>query len=402
MLSEQAYTGYKETHNKRKNADYFNYGILDAPKYIECDTREMRYPQIISKALFIQVQQKKLANRVNADKSTKNITLLAKLIKCVNCGSYFTGNYRVRGNIIAHTYRCSKRHTINDCSNKASYSMTLLDSVIWAFVKDNVTMLVSKLNHENSEQTQKEIKEAIENLNNKKREVLEKRNTAKRVLEIDLRIDTKKALADYEKKVSEIQKEIEQIDKLIEKYELELGHIKAKKKLNAELDIKNRISEIENSKELLSYYIHQLISEIRVISNNSSYLVCEVDTLEDLGFRLSMSAKELRNILSNSVKEGERVEGKLSYYIVISKSNGRLIKVRYFLKNCAEYVDGLFYKVTDSFRSSAISLDDIFNYDLQHRDIIEANLDSKTSSELKLHTLLFDVENLPFERLQVY
>ena len=406
LLSEEAYTGYKVTHNRRKNAEYFNYGNLDAPKYIECDSREMKYPQIISKNLFELAQQKKRDNRANADKSSKNITILSKLIRCANCGRYLTADYRMRGRIMAHTYRCSQRHTVNDCSNKSSYSLTLLDSVIWQFVKANVTNLVTRLNSENNDQKQKDIKTYIENINAQIQRVVDGIKTAKKIFEIDRKIDPDYAISTYAKKCEDIAKEKELLERERDSYALKLERIKASKKIDVEKDIKARIIEIESNRQLLSDYIHQLISEIRIISNNPSYLVAEVDAVEDLGYQLRMDAKELRNITSKSPKEGNKIEAQLTYYIMISKSNGRLIKVRYMPKFGIEYINCLFYKVNDNYKSAGISLEEIFGYDLEAREklytILERDTLLKLTKDARLHSLLFDVEDLPFKRLEVY
>ena len=90
-LKEQAYTGLKETHNRVKNADYWNYHKPDAPKYIEGVSYIIAYPPILTgddAALFDIVQKRMKSNNSRysgkgellIDKSRKHKNILAKLL----------------------------------------------------------------------------------------------------------------------------------------------------------------------------------------------------------------------------------------------------------------------------------------------------------------------------------
>lgn len=407
LLGEEAYTGYKVTNNLRKNAKYWNYGEMDEPKYIRCST-EIKYPQIISKDLFDEVQLKKIGNRINVDKSSKHTTILAKLIKCNCCGRFLTANYRMRDNIIAHTYRCSKRREIDNCNSKSSYSMFLLDSVIWSFIKDNVSMLVSNLQSENYDNRKKEILNAIKIYNEEIKKLKNEIEKESNIYRVTANINPN-ALNDFEKKVNKITNEIKNYEKEIESYFNEINNINSLRQRDLKNEITESIKEIENSKELLQKYIHELIKEISIIYNDRNYMLIEVTSKEYLGSEPTIRKNKLKGeVYFKLPKENKRYN--IKYYIIVSKSNGREIKARYLIQSDAIFRNGYFYSINAQGRimSSEISFEDLFNYNLELREKLINNIikDDRTRKEFfrqsKELTLYSDIEEINFKRLQVY
>ena len=172
-LKEEAYLGFKTTKNKKKNPEYWNYNEYDKPKYIPCEEYECKYEQIIDESLFNKVREimqkrnsrNKKDNDKFVDKSSRHTTILSKLIVCPNCGKFLVGQYRIYNNIIKHTYRCSySRGAVHICSYKSSPSMVLLDSAIWAYVKNTIAFILSEKNVIFANKSVDDIKASIERL----------------------------------------------------------------------------------------------------------------------------------------------------------------------------------------------------------------------------------------------
>ena len=102
LLKEEGYTGEKVTNNKHKNAEYWEYGETDKEKYIVTQNL-IRYPILLDKSLFEQVQAKLRNSNTNVDREREHITILSRLIKCNCCGNYLSGSYRIREGRAAHT-----------------------------------------------------------------------------------------------------------------------------------------------------------------------------------------------------------------------------------------------------------------------------------------------------------
>lgn len=409
LLSEEAYTGYKKTKNKRKNAAYWIYGEKDAPKYVPCST-EMKYPQIISKSLFESVQQKKKDNRINVDKSNKHISILSKLIKCESCGRYLTANYRYREEKIAHSYRCSRRREIDNCECKSSYSMPLLDSVVWCFVRENVTELVNNLRINNIEEIQSETNKSIDYLKEELQKLEEQRKTETNIYRINAKFDTNgTALLEYENKVEAIETRKKELENEIERLILELNNIINLLNRDLQNEINQHVSEIENDKGLLYKYIHELVDEIRIKYNDKNYMVLEIDSYCFIGTHIQFSDEEIENTLSEFPKPKSHDKAMISYYIIISKSNGRLIKVRYLYKHDSLFEKGFFYSINENKEktSPAIPLESLFGYEIDKREEIalairDKKIQQKYIEQCNLLTLQYKIEEIPFRRLEVY
>ena len=173
-LKEEAYIGKKETHNKKKNPDYWNYGDKSAPKYIDANSYVCVYEPIIEKELFDKVQErlskkdthkKAVSNNKYVDISHKHITLLSKIAVCPICGGFLTGDYRIKDGYNKHTYRCTRsRRNIEECSYRKAPSMFSLDSAVWSFLKTKVTEINAKKNSQYAAIKQEDVYNRIKNL----------------------------------------------------------------------------------------------------------------------------------------------------------------------------------------------------------------------------------------------
>ena len=171
-LKESAYVGFKITKNKRKNPSYWNYKDESAPKYIESDSYECKYPRILDDAIYEAVQQKMsssnthvtINNNTLIDKSRKHITILSKIIRCSCCGKFLIGDYRCKDGYIKHTYRChnAKNQLLRKCNNTQTISMVMMDSVVWAFIKAKVEDITAQKNLSKSEINLEKIRKEIE------------------------------------------------------------------------------------------------------------------------------------------------------------------------------------------------------------------------------------------------
>ena len=307
-LKEQAYCGQKETHNNRKNPDYWNYHKPDAPKYIMGQSFICTYPPIFTgddAALFEIVQNKLRQNNTRysksgdnlLDKSRKHISILAKLLKCPECGSFMNAEYRRRihnqrphlGRKPAYTYRCTNsRSAVHVCGFRRLLSMVMMDSVIWAYCKKAAFKVVSsEANHDVSERVA-EIEEKIANLTAKIQAYdIDARIKAEdailrartRVLKESSQIDA--VVKEYEEKVAEIEKELDRFKQ--RKLELENDKSAISQSVSF-LDKINQRNGIALSKASLYKYIHRVVGYIEIVAWSRGYIILKVHFKKTIPF----------------------------------------------------------------------------------------------------------------------
>jgi len=271
LLKEKAYTGFKTTNNKHKNPEFWNYGNLDADKYVESSKMDIKYPKIIEDKLYLEIQIKLLSKNLLADKSTKHTTILSKLIICPNCSHFYSGEYRKKS-YNSHFYRCSEsRNTLNKCTNNKQLSMIMLDSVIWSYIKENIKSLVTELQERNKLLNIDNIKSEIENLKYKIEEYELSKSAEDTILRTRIKAknaDISKLGNDYQKKINDIDNQISTIEKIITEKSKLLYEVESSFEVDVET-LNNRMTTIEKDKYEIQKYVRMLIKKIEVIKTNS-------------------------------------------------------------------------------------------------------------------------------------
>lgn len=266
LLSEEAYTGLKTTNNKRKNPKF---GIEDEPKYILTENT-IKYPQIIDKNTFEAVKEKRKKNRYKADKKTKRTTILKGILLCPNCGKRLQGEFRWRNGEIKHTYRCSGRHYAVPCENKSTYSMMMLDGIIWGMIKTDIKAL-SKIIKQISPNIK--LAELITQKKNLVKKLEELRNESENIVNIQMNRPKLKNI-NYTQLIEKENKSLLKIDKEITYTHnslatLESSILIAERKQNDIAEVfKSNIGDIENDSQLIKKYINYFISEINILHHD--------------------------------------------------------------------------------------------------------------------------------------
>lgn len=330
-LREAAYTGFKTTKNKKKNKEYWNYNKKDAPKYIDAEQYECTYPQIISQALFEQVQEllkKRSPHNIEdvgeyVDKSRKHTTILSKRIVCPCCGKYLVGEYRKSEGYFKHTYRCSSsRGVVNLCKFKTSLSMVMMDSAIWSYIqlytKAIISFKMDALNNSNITEQEQSILRLEENL--KQFEVRYEtedniyRGNIRRAYDDEAQ---KRALEKYEEQIAKIDKDREDCLREINSRRRRLEEIK---KQTRELQNANTINleSIKNNKEEMYRYVHILIDKVLPLYFDNKYVILQV-----ISFPIATSLNYLEG---NDIYEDSTGDMRKEY-LVINKRNTNSIKL---------------------------------------------------------------------------
>lgn len=299
-LKEQAYFGSKETHNRVKNPDYWNYHKQDAPKYIPGQSYICTYPPIFTGddvALRGLVDNRLLLNNSKitsskdlvVDKSSRHVTLLSKILVCPICGRYLSADYRQRpsrnqlsGPQTMSRYRCSySRATIKECSFKHTNSVSLLDSVIWAYCKNNIESLMKQEKRSDVREHINEIQRKIDNIDKviSEYDIDSRRKAEDAILRAKTRsLKSQEALedavADYIIHIKAIEKELN-------------GYIRRKKELEQEMkqysestetiNAINLSKDITMNKQSLYKYIHKVIDSIEFLSWNKKRTIIKVN-----------------------------------------------------------------------------------------------------------------------------
>ena len=230
------------------------------------------YPPIISRELFNQVQFKKKTARINADKQTKHLTLLNKIIECPQCGTYLVGDYRKDGR--PPVYRCAK-HRDKKCSYSSSLDMNFVDSVVYSFLRENIRKLIEdrRKTDIDGEVSEKEVE--IERLENKKSEINDELKSSAIIFRTEMKIlGLEESEKRYNSIVNRLQKDL---------YTIESELIKIRKNIE---EIRRGITpvteeELDNlDKKHLHELLHRIVKKVRV-QNSRKTAFFQVELLGD-------------------------------------------------------------------------------------------------------------------------
>jgi DNA invertase Pin-like site-specific DNA recombinase len=273
LLKEEGYTGSKITFNKYKN--YLFDKKNGESEYIITQNKIV-YPQIITKEIFHQVQQK-IKLKVT-DKKTKHTSILSNIIKCNSCGRKLSANYRFDKKS-SHSYRCTSRSDTKECKEKIkSISMPIIDNLIWHLIKQDEFALLNKFKEINPNIKLTQIDNQIIFLNDKNKEYLSEAAKIQNLLNKtkfnnlnidDLILNKTERLAKLDKYVSENHNKISKLT--IDKSKIENRNINSEKILLQDLKI------IEKDPIKIKEYINHFVKEIIIKKNTLKYFITQVE-----------------------------------------------------------------------------------------------------------------------------
>lgn len=394
-LKESAYTGYKVTKNRMKNPQFWNYKDETAPKYILADSYECVYPKIINDALFYDVQTKlstesthfKVSNNVLVDKSRKHTTILSKILKCPECGNFFIADYRIKDNYIKHTYRCgsAKGKLLRKCKNTKTISMVMLDSALWAFVREKVETITLNMNMAKQQIDIDSIKSEIERLSSDIKTFDDKIDTENIIFRNTIKTskDKDKVIKEYERNIRKIEKERKNLERVISAKErvLQIAIETSLSNTNIDETVRANIDKIENDKKEMYKYIHLLIKSVYPLFSDIRYTVLSVTSFNNIDdvFDFHDGNKDIPSI--KGVKHDN------TYFICLDKKDNNRIKGRLLIDNLVTFdLDTKDFVLGESH----YTIEDIFNIDINESD------------PTKFHELQRGVEALPYKKLTFY
>jgi hypothetical protein len=395
-LKEKAYIGKKETHNKIKNPQYWNYGDKAAKKYIDANSYVCVYKRMIDDELFYKVQERlskkdphkrAVSNNRYVDISRKHITLLSKIAICPICGGFLTGDYRIRDGFYKHTYRCAtSRRNISDCSYRKAPSMLSLDSAVWAFLKTKVTEINAKKKAQYAEIDQEKVNSRIENLEKQLSEIENDYDDATFVYNQMRSRNREKAREDYQKKLNEIDKKKADFEKEISRNKRLLEELKERDTAEQrEKELEKNILKISNTKEEIYKYIHLLIKTVKPLLATRTHTVLEVITFDNTDEVFDYSKEDS---LGLPVIKGEKHDN--MYFICLDKHDNNRVKARLISDSQAFWdAEGEYFYVTRSERHYTI--DDIFTLPTKDEEAYP-----------NFHDLWTGLEELDYQPLRVY
>ena len=277
LLKEEAYTGSKTTNNKWKNpmAKYSD----KVEKYLYSNNFISYGVPIIDRETFDKVQLKLKEKNTTVEKSVKHVTLLSRLLICPTCGKYFQGNYRIGETFVKHSYRCSSRSTPYKCSNKQSFSMSMLDSVVWCVIKSDLELLAQQIVENDPKDEGVKLDEELVNLEVTEREIRKK--IRKENNRYSIYIENPSAvepdyLANFQSKIKSYDKKLNQIND--EKAKIKSSQsIKKEQLSNIDFVINSNLSAIEKSKNLLKKYINIFVENIQVLHHNTRFTIISIN-----------------------------------------------------------------------------------------------------------------------------
>ena len=395
-LKEEAYIGRKETHNKKKNPQYWNYHDKTAPKYIDANSYVCVYKRLIDDDLFYKVQERlskkdphkrAVSNNKYVDISHKHITLLSKIIVCPICGKFLTGDYRVKDGFNKHTYRCAaSRRNIEDCSYRKAPSMLSLDSAVWSFLRTKVSEINAKKNAQYAAINQEEVINRLGNLENELKLIEDDYDDAEYTYNLNRKRNRTKAREKYQRRLEEIDKNKANIEKEIKKNKRVLEELKERDTAEQrEKELEKNILRISNTKEEIYKYIHLLIKTVKPLITTTRYTVLEVITFDNTDEVFDYGKEDSIGL---PVIKGEKHDN--MYFICLDKRDNNRVKARLINHNQAFWnAEGEYFYVSGDERH--FSIEDIFSLPTKDEDAYP-----------NFHALWTGLEQLDYVPLNVY
>jgi DNA invertase Pin-like site-specific DNA recombinase len=281
LLKEDGYTGSKITNNKRKNPNYIEGENED--KYLTTSSI-LVYPQIVSDELFLKVQERMRLKNTNVDKSTKHITILAKILTCKECRRYFTAQYRFDNDGRSRSaYRCSYTRGVKSCENEKSISMRLIDSTIWSFIKSDISTLWNYII--NYQRNENDYDDQIKNLENLIQENLNNLSRLNKRFQTMVYLNEEQehqSQLEYIKTANKIRSETTQYENTINKINEE--KIRSEKRINDKYfeKVLTELSDIEGNKNRIREIINLFVDEIILIHQDIRYSVIKVKLRDNI------------------------------------------------------------------------------------------------------------------------
>ena len=349
-LKEKAYTGEKETHNKKRNPQYWNYEDKTAPKYVDANSYKCVYPQIVDKDLFDRVQDrlskkdthKKLtSNNKLVDISHKHVTLLSKIIVCPICGRFLTGDYRIKDGFSKHTYRCAtSRKNIEVCSYRKAPSMMSIDSAVWSFLKTKVSEIRRKKNEMYFHVNRDGVIKRIENLEAALKATDTDYDDAVYLYKQMVGRNRDKARKDFENKLKEIDKNKSDLEKQISENRRLLKELEERDTAEQrERKLENNIKFISNDKSEIYKYIHLLIKKVKPLLTTRRYSVLEVVTFDNIYDVFDFRKEDAQGLPVIVSEKHDNI-----YFICLDKNDNHRVKARIITSNMANWnMDGNFF-----------------------------------------------------------
>ena len=388
-LKEKAYVGEKETHNRIYNAEYWSYQNHDKPKYIEGKSFICTYPPILELSLYEKVQQRmkencsRLKGGQIVDKSRKHTTILSKLIKCPNCGTYLHGEYRERidnrhnHNLLRsyQTYRCNyTRSSVHECDFKHVLSMPLMDSVVWAYCKKAAYTILRSEEKKNTKERLDEIEKKITNIqsriddfNIEAKVKAEEAILRGKMARLHAPEAISAAIKTYEANVGNFDKELEGYKARILELEQQISDIQ---KSNSVIGSVARSNSIPKDKKTISQYIHRLVQSIEIVFFDKTYSVLRIHLKEHIPFYrtdeyICLKKNTTKQIKSLIVRPYDKELEESIVNKIISKNADTFRKDKYLILDSIPSKNNLYWeKESNRFEIEGcyFSLDDLFEF----------------------------------------
>lgn len=288
-LKEEAYTGYKTTHNRTPNPEYHNYKKKDAPKYVSTEPYLCKYPVIFEGELAIlpgivrdrmQKNNSRYSEGSEIDKSRRHTTILARLLPCPCCGRYLVAEYRTRKlGWPSYTYRCAhSRGVIKKCEFGNIISMRMLDSVIWGYCRKKILDLIEA---DFEKQNSTRIAEIEHKIENAKAELHK--------FDYKGRVEATKRMFQAIVKKTGIYDENDlnaQLDKINDDYKIYHDALKRceEQKRNYYVmgdfkKIQEEVQSLTNNKRRVYNWLHRIIHHVEIVATDKFYTIVRIHFL---------------------------------------------------------------------------------------------------------------------------
>lgn len=270
ILNNRAYTGRAEAN------------IYDEIDKIT-DTFYFDIPAIIDEETYNKVQEKLAHNRTTTPYPKATKYLLQKLIKCSECGAFYTRLHSNKRDTV-HFKCTSNKSSSTGCMSQVYLNERIVNPIIWNFIKEQL-FYVSKMNAKQRLEAVAEENEnksrAIEEQEALKTSYKEQENKLTRLEDLYLDNDIDKNR--YKERKSKIEKELTsirvQMNKLTDRIRLSDFNIK---RYNSTDFTEQYFNEVEADLEKQMKVLREYVKGIYPLYIDKVYCFLKVDTIEGM------------------------------------------------------------------------------------------------------------------------
>lgn len=299
LAREMAETGHAEVTISMINNILNNESYCGVKRKSKMASYERAYPPIITVEQYQRCRQIADTNNTTINKA-KNIYFAKHLVKCPTCGAYWSAGGSKAAYHCPVAYKAMsiwkyEHHNIEKCTNKTSFSINILDSILWHVAIEKEAYYIEQASQEKIDSYKQEAENIEAKLANIQPRIDELNAKKERLRE--MYVDGMKKET-YDKKSREISEKIKAIMSERIRYRDELKHIEDTIENLNEIRLSRPIS-VEDIEDFFSGRKQSVVSKYPIEHEMLKY---KIKQIKDDSERYKIIKRQIKSVEINPAK----------------------------------------------------------------------------------------------------